>query len=44
MITNKNYNIDLAELTDEIVMLIFQRKCISMKELQVIKVGGTDHL
>ena len=44
IITNKIYTIDLAKLSDKKLMFKFAKKCVSMKELWVIKVIGINLL
>ena len=44
IITNKNYNVDLANLSDQNYCLNLQRKYILMKKLWVINLLGINHL
>ena len=43
MITNKNYNVDLASLSDKNYCMILQKKCILMKDVLVIYLLETEN-
>ena len=44
MITNKNYKVDLARLSDKKVMYDFAKECILMKEMLVINLFEIESL